>query len=725
MSFKYSLHALVAMVVFLCSCSKENEEYYSVPNVKLKGAACFSGLSSKFEKYFRGEASEKDVDSSWDCVSKTLVSFTDYVDGQKSGVYKAVDLRVFLEKYFLNSTKDLEKGVRRKISDALLDEAMEIKRLFLGGQRSTLTKVEALETLVLINELRRISKDLLPYTYILFNADGKIPTAHQHRDAERALEKAFRELMDLIGRTGAEYDLKRLEVLFKELDAYIRFDEPESVFGDMLPYLPSVFQAKGILLNSPRDRIGQNEWPILGSNAGRIFSLILRGKAYFSGKSLLDPDQLEGLYSVFVDGLSVLKNAIKLRDDRPIPNSEVNTLITELAKADLLPLEISVQSAQKLWLRLVDFILNPQNIYPASGLSSDKLNYLDKELNEWFVIQNALIYEQDLSKDPVLLQMKNVLNTPWPVRLDTVGRVIIDGNKSAKPNLESVNRLNWSRALFKLLFNAYITDINRLSDKIMSATELKSAFTDLKDILVAMDLIESDDNEFHKRLFRDANLFMPRSDGDEFFNFYEAIEYLHFIYAGIDAGKLLVDGLLKTCHVGDEQVNVECFRSTMKSEYRVLLEHMPRYLSYAKNLNDKKWKADVKAMEDISRAEGSSNDPVYESDIYETFIALQYIETLFLRFDTDQTGDLNLFEVLKALKHFKNVLKDIFKLKSDEEFDEMTPIFTYVFKYGSLPDPNDPLTESRLNNWTWNQANWKLSADRGTILQILALISKR
>src|SRR5690606_21762797 len=106
---------------------------------------------------------------------------------------------------------------------------------------------------------------------------------------------------------------------------------------------------------------------------------ILRAKAYFSGKSLLDPDQLEGLFSVFVDGISVLKNAIQMRQNSLIPNSEVNSLLVELAGADLLPLEITVESAQKLWQRLVDFILNPQNRFPSSGLSTDKLNYLNNE----------------------------------------------------------------------------------------------------------------------------------------------------------------------------------------------------------------------------------------------------------------------------------------------------------------------------------------------------------
>ncbi|MCB0351271.1 MAG: hypothetical protein KDD38_08820, partial [Bdellovibrionales bacterium] len=131
---------------------------------------------------------------------------------------------------------------------------------------------------------------------------------------------------------------------------------------------------------------------------------------------------------------------------------------------------------------------------------------------------------------------------------------------------------------------------------------------------------------------------------------------------------------------------------------------------------------DIKNMERTNRKDGPTSDPILHSDIDETFVMLQYIEVIMLRFDEDRSGDLNIKEALKAFKHFKNVIGDMLGLDSRTESEEIEALFTYMLKYGDAPSLDDPLARMRFQNWKWQKKKWRLSAHRGTFLQILATL---
>jgi len=285
--------------------------------------------------------------------------------------------------------------------------------------------------------------------------------------------------------------------------------------------------------------------------------------------------------------------------------------------------------------------------------------------------------------------------------------------------------LNWARALFDFLFKAYVKDPARIVQKGLTKKELHKAYLDLKPVLVALQLIEKDDKDFDVRLYTESGLFMPLSDGDDFVSFNEIVEYLHFVVAGIKAGDLYIAEADKSCDLDEKTFDVKCFRRDLPAQAGRYLKHLPFYLKYSDGIGRKKWETDIRSMEKINREERDADSPIKKSDVYESFILLEYIENTMLRFDEDRSGDIDLKEAFKMLKLYKNIIAGIIGLNPEgnkEDEEQLETIFTYMLNYGEfpVPDENHPLDELRFLNWQMQKGRWKLAANRGMLLKILA-----
>lgn len=705
-------------------CASEDAPYHTIPKIELKQASCLEDSLSKVERFFNGESTAKEVDEIWTCYSYALKTFHKYVKGSEEGRYLATELRNFLETYFLKEEMK-RRGERHLISDALLDEMMGLKNIFLGGSRQALTRLELLATLDLIEDFRAITHDLLPHTRILFVRDSKhVPRGADYVAAETALSRATERLLKKLNPDGSRYEMASLARLMSELHLFFRYDNPDTTFGEIQKYIPLFSRAKNLLFNSFSDAIESYEWPLLGRLLTQVVGISLRSIYYFSTESLYDQDHLAQMREIFRLSTSVLRDSMKRRDYVPIPNSDIEALIKEYAMVHDLPLNLNINEAHKLYRLFVDFILNPQQTFASKGLSREKLDYLESEIEGWGHVQELLISDKEDSQSVAWQQMKGVLNTPWPLSLDDKGRVVLDGSASST-NLKGSSRLNWSRALFNVLFRAYVKDPNRLGERMdLDKAELRTAFLDLKPILVGLSLVHPEDKDFDQRLYRDTNLFMPRSDGNRFIGFYELIEYLHFVYSGIDAGFEFFNQSQDGCILPDDFMQVECFRSNLQVGASRFLEHLPYYLRYALPLSDKNWRRDIRNMEIVNRDEGAVSAPIEKGDVYATFVLLQYIDVFMLRFDVDRSGDIDLIEGIRAFKHIKDVLGDLLGQDVIEDEEELEALFTYMLKYGEVPHPSDPLASMRFNNWKYKKGSWKLAADRGILLQILASLQK-
>ncbi len=727
-SFRSILLLAVSTLTVLAplGCAKQSEPYYQVPQVELKGAGCLKEAPVAIENFFNGAGSSAEISGMWSCLHYAVNSFSTYVKGTDKAKYSGEEIREFLENYFLQDSK-VAPGDTHVISDKLLAQMMQLKRLFLGGSTAALSRTEIDQTYGVIQSFKAISLELVPHSGLLFNGPGH-PAMPPSESADQGLSSfgsAANQLTHLLNTDHSRYQFSDLSSLLHELYLYFHNQNPKSTFRDYSTYVPMLAQIKGALMNSDRSRVEASDWSALGPLLARAYSVYLRASYYMSGNSLLSIDPLSEIRAMMLDLTEILRQGILSRKGAPFPLSDIDNVITEAANLKLLPAGIDEDTAKNFVSRMVNFVLNPQKQFPESGISTRKIDYVEAQIDDWASVQRALVMNVQLPGNPAWGEMVGVINGPWPLSLDPNGRIVLDGNAKATPNIDSNSRLNWARALFHLVFNAYVQDKDRREVTLeINPAELHTAYLDLKPLLVIFGLVGKDDTAFDKKIFRDANLFMPRSDGDKFLSFNELIEYVHFVFSGIDAGHLLVDGMQKSCYVDANNVDVNCFRKDFQAKADTMLAHMPIHLKYAKKMSDKSWQKYIRNLEIVNRKEGDAPTPMSRSAIYESFVLLGYIEVLMLRFDVDRDGQLNLQESLSLLKLLAGTVASKLGLDPERDQPELESLFTYLLHYGELPSADDPLSAVRYENWKLKRDHWELGIDRAAILQIIAILTK-
>ena len=143
---------------------------------------------------------------------------------------------------------------------------------------------------------------------------------------------------------------------------------------------------------------------------------------------------------------------------------------------------------------------------------------------------------------------------------------------------------------------------------------------------------------------------------------------------------------------------------------------MPHMVRFLNSLDEKLWTSLFKSLEITVRKKGfKSSDPILVSDHKELVIFLSFVETLFLRFDGDSNGIINLFEGTNAYELFRGLLER----KVNPVY--AWPLFTYMLKFGYNPlDQPKDISEVRFLHWRWHEEAWGFSADRLQVFKIMA-----
>ena len=730
---RYTLCGGLAFAVFLLGCSGQNDPYNNVPVVQLEGAACMDQIPAQVHDYFNGVATPNEARALWGCFHYALSTFEKYVQGPAPGEYDPKGLRRFLEVYFISHERRGPDG--HVISDSLLAEIMEVKKLFIGGSTQMLTAQEISRTLVLIDHLQNISLELLPYARFLFTSMNatdvqKLPAGTVNK-ALAAFDNATTRLISLIDPDRTAYSFEHMQTLLKDVHDYLQLQNPTASYNDVSIYIPLFAQLKSVLFNDSDSAITASDLPNIAQLAIQLYGIWVRQERYLTSDSLYHAKTVDKLRSLLLNAMGVLKDACARRADKTIPIGDIDKILDQVVVLHFLPPVFDGPTVDAFAGRLIDYILNPQNIHPHSGLSINKMNYVEQEVNSWADVQDALVDGQAVA-EPAWLEMRDVLSGPWPLRTDAEGRVIFDGKTNVPVNIASATRLNWSRELFHVLFNAYVLDnTRRLITNEMSQSELHQAYVDLKPALVAFGLDDVSDTTFDQRLYRDAHLFMPRSDGSQYLTFDEGVEYVQYVITGIDAADVLFAAApaevtrigVKNCNTSDGRFNETCFRDLMENDANTLLSYMPGFRDYSLGLSVTGWQNNLTNIEKVVRANGPSSNPMTHADVDESFILLQYIETLMLRFDTDHDGIISPVEAIKMLKLFGPTIANALHLDPNQNQQQIEDMFTYILRYKELPNPNDPVAQLRFENWRLQRGHWEFGIDRGGLLTIIAYLS--
>lgn len=730
---KNKVLVLFLLSLLLLSCGKENAPYFSRLNVGFEGSDCLSDVRGTLDRFFSGVATESEVSEVWDCVDLALDTFVRESQGGHPDRYRATELRTFLEKYFLGGSDP----DALKVSDELLKELMEIKRVFLGGGTDHITRREMDITRRLFREFKSASVSLVPHMKFLVQVEGSNgieaqvdPTDVENDDVEKAIlafDRVITQVFSLLDKNRQSYSFFNLRNLLKELDELL--SNQNTFVRTGLSLIPVLGELKSLVLNSSNEIIDGEEWGDLGGVLSQMLQVALKAKYFFSTENLNNEKGLQQVQGFLDLAVRIVDQGFVRRDHEKFNGAQILRLLEHLVDAELMPFGLDKEESRQLWAVVVSKILNPDGDYEGADLDAPRWDYFKAEIQSWMDVQRAII-QNELNPDiPAHLEMLYVLDSPWPLSTDDLGRLIMDQTLEGPVNLEAATQLNLARFLFGLIYKAYGDNQAPIDPRQVHSglprEVVKEVFDDIHPFLAGLGLIDKENTQFHTKVFREAGLFMPRSNGDELLDFIEVVEYLHFVLAGIEAGENLVRQLEVHCPL-DESLSLEavCFREHYPSVFLENMSHLVDFHAWAAELEEEDWEMAIFSLEVAIRDEGASNEPIARADIYQMGILFQYIETVLYKFDSDGSGSLDITEGLISFELFKPTIAQLLGLDPEWDEDEIRVIFTYMLRYGGPPDFSDPIALLRFLNWRWTEKKWQVDAHRGTFLQILSSLAR-
>jgi hypothetical protein len=227
--------------------------------------------------------------------------------------------------------------------------------------------------------------------------------------------------------------------------------------------------------------------------------------------------------------------------------------------------------------------------------------------------------------------------------------------------------------------------------------------------------------------FREANLFTFAGNGDGYMDLREATMMLASVFSAKRLSLRLYNAISSQCPTGelDEYnyalIDSACAREQVLQNYVTYFPHMPNMVKFLNGLSKDGRKSFFADVESASR---STPDVGWtDSDVIDHYAAImQYIETVYLRFDLSGDGALTPKEADYAFPVFKNTLGNMAKCQGkDLNSGELKTVFTYLLANGKMPK----------NIWAflgwWLDQHLALSgefhSDRSRLVKIFAALS--
>ncbi len=738
MFFNYLILLFTTVSVISFGCAQEEVPYSEPPDLSLGGPGrqCLSETGTVVQKYIEGKTSDKEMSEFWDCLNNALATFADYTKGREGGRYKSTEIRTFLARFFLGDVV---------ITDLMLHQVMQVKRIFVGGSDKSFSRPEIESTRKFIDDLKRLTVFLNPHMRVFYAAltrdkklQDKVDTA-AFEAAMKAFHRVSQEISEMILKNNEAYYFADLEEFLAELFILIGYDDPEGPSA-WLKYIPLLTKGKQILVGGDEIQIESNEWQQVLSIFSYFAQTVARLSFYIVDAEFGSSVSITQIQAIYGDFDRVFTKALSVHPGNTVPFRLLNQFIDVVDHIFELPLGVDASEAKGIVRAVIEKILTPNELHGKSieGITSIHLQEARKEFYYWVGSQVYAwnVYRSPSAPPEPLLPAEIELHRaafggPWKMTLTEHGALRIDWRKDVQYDLRSLTTLNWQRTIIRILIRRFATDPDRRENLThLTKEELIVAQKAMEPLGVALGLFEPGDTSLALRIVREASLFMPRSDGNQNITYEEGLEYLANILSALSMQSLVFSELKKICPVyeesGELSMEVHCFREETGKQLGLFMHHLPNMRSYFDVPDYRQlWDQFERYQEETIRDEGYSSLSIKKGDILEMWMLLQYIDTFFGRFDLrNPKTTINVGDSLDAYTVYAPYLAE---LLSDYPLGakERRALFTYLMKYGKIHFFDDEIGGAiRFVWWRLNEKQWEFEADRLRIIQILASLSR-
>jgi hypothetical protein len=644
-----------------------------------------------------------------------------------------------------------------KVSDNLVFQGMKLKQLFFGGSVDSWTTTDFNTARLMVTRLRVLIERFLPY-YSIYGFDWD-PSEMDPDDALKffsesrySLEATARELGTLF---EGNYDLNDLQALLQEVEVlYPPRKDSTDLSLTFKKYMPLIVDVKNVFLGGTNSTLLQAQWSGFLGDAARLYS---DGQFYYfflKDADFKDSDALNKL-SMFGDqSLNILRDMIADKKEGQVSLAELNKLAARVMTLDLLPSEISQNSISQV----LDLAVNNILEVPEKRVAGEKPNaltlssvevarheiqgYIEMSiyLNKIIGVEDVLgRLKADRNKETTSANLKEAIDelmmmvqSPLPFTFDDKGRVIISNRVTPKYTQRTFIELNFDRVFSRLAIRSFAGDIDRIRSYTgVNLQEVQKVFTQLNSLVVELGLIDKSNTNFASARFRDANLFVPHSDGDSLASFTEMADLVGAISSGLRLNSDLEKELQTQCSKGesiwgnDSSVSIVCAKKAYWKTMPKIMTSSPEFVKWMGTRQYDEWDY---YSGNVFKAAGyvpSSTLKAKVSDLSLSAHVIQYIELMLARFNKSKNGTLSTSDAIRAFPLFKPILEDLAKdqIKSGTiKESELIDLFAFIVKYGRAPTSlKDKVVFMFF--WKGKRDSWDIGADRSQLAAILGYIA--
>lgn len=699
MSFKRVLHCALPLVcvLVLLSCAREKDSSDAPIRVELKGgSACLDKFTEQIGDYFNEKTSSAEIGAFWNCVSDMITSYENITvgAGPNGDIYTARAVRSFLQRYFLKNNP---------LSDRLFGASMELKRVLLNGGTDTITRGELERLRAFIGVLRSISIQLQPHVGVLFGHRA-LAGDQEIADAQAAFALALNQVGTWIAENRQPYTFAQLQVFVDEVGKWTHQDaEADQVFGKIQRAMTILPSAKKILIGGDTRGVGAGEWRELFSVLGRGYSLYL-GVNFGATPDLNSGLARKVIPSALKQVVAVLKTSIASHEHGTIPMSEWNSFFADLETSKLLPEAFKASALSDLWTWTIKRLLGGPA--QANGLTAANLSALERRLDLWLDLWNQTASETETGG------FNGVLNASEPMSWDARGRLQIPSAQSRWTE-PSRKMMIWPYVLIDWVKDAYVgADADRMTEANMTV-----AVKEILPLLQAFGWLKSTKTTIGTRLLREADLFMPSSNGDGFLDVHEATRYLAYVASSFRSAQVWLNEARTAC----PDSNPVCVRGLAVTPHSEVLNGLSHLKRASRRQSPDQFARYMQQAEETILDQVQTR-PFSTGDLLQVWCLFQYVETFQLRFDVDRTELITLPEGMAAYQIYGGTLQRMLK-KYGLSDDQVLAFFTFLMKYGDTPFGMFGGQVIFLN-WQWHRDSWAFSADRSVLMSILNQLHK-
>lgn len=694
--------------------------------------------------HFQKSYSTKELDESLIVLSQTVDKFANLIENSGQS-YDFKNFENLLEEVHqlisgkgnrVGKGRNGESGEKGNKKLRLVQELVpilgEFKNILVGSPLESILPGQWKKSGTILSEIFGL---WMRYEHFSFHR-GWVGDADKLETAFRSMYASTQRLGLVISETDKDLEWSKLERIVDDLDLVVTKYRGDSPMGAVKPYLPFIGELKAQLVGGEKNRVTAVEWPTLMRRLTQLAEVGLRWNHLVIPLGWSEGTGLDHLdYSVQL-AFKMLDEAINQHKEKGIPKGDLESLVVTAEQSKLLPLGLTAQSINQTLPVFLNKIFNDRSQEQRNdfgrGFDSGHLKYISLQWSDWLRAQklvnaSARGTPPDPQGDSILLEMSNLMDSPWPLVTDGKGRLVFRSKAEINWNQSSLTQLNGVRSLLRLLILGYAEDESRRQDaRGLSRDELATLAEDIFPLAVDIGLFSPEDPNIWERIFIESDLFMPRSNGDEIVNLVEGAEYFAFVLSGIKAGENFLDLVPPECRQSsgkEERVLTSCYREILSLKRSEVLDHLPRLVDFSLQLNSKQWDSLVEYLETAVRGPDGASEaiPIKTSDIKELLVLAQYLETFFLRFNKD--GAIWHISREEALAAFPIYDLPLLSLLGFADREDREALFTYMMK-NCQPPPQTIEGLEELQKWKIQKDQWVFQADRMCLAQVLSELAK-